>query len=49
MTIIKDIFKIIADGIDITGIIILIYGFAKQIIKYIIVEFLKEPFKTPIQ
>ena len=49
MTAIKEVFKIIAEGIDIIGIIILIYGFSKLLIKYIIIEFLKAPFRTPIK
>lgn len=48
MEFIKDIFKVIAECIDIIGIIILIFGFAKLFIKYLGKEFLKHPFKTPI-
>lgn len=49
MEVIKDFFKIIADVVDIIGIIILIYGFIKQLIKYIGIEFLHHPFKTSIK
>lgn len=49
MDFIKDIFLVIADAVDIIGILILIYGFAKLLLKYISVEFLKHPFKTPLK
>ena len=45
---IKDIFISIADIIDIIGVVILIFGFAKLLIKYLGKEFLKHPFRTPI-
>jgi|TARA_B110000908_G_C9833057_1_gene262202 uncharacterized membrane protein len=45
---IKEIFIIIAEIIDIIGIIILIFGFAKLLMKYLGKEFLKHPLITPI-
>ncbi len=45
---IKDVFKVIAEVIDIIGVTILIFGFAKLLIKYLGKEFLDHPFKTPI-
>lgn len=48
MAIIKEILLTIAEGMDFFGIIILIYGFTKLLIKYIIIEFIRQPFKTPI-
>lgn len=44
MEVIKEIFEYLADGIDIIGITILLYGFAKAIIRFIKVEFKKEEF-----
>lgn len=48
METIKVVFLYIAEVIDIIGICILIYGFAKLLIKFISKEFLKHPFKTPL-
>lgn len=45
---IKEIFLFIAEIIDVIGITILIFGFAKLLIKYIWKEFLKHPFRTPL-
>ncbi|MFT5819806.1 MAG: putative membrane protein [Crocinitomix sp.] len=45
---IKEIFIFIAEIIDVIGIAILIFGFAKLLVKYIVKEFLKHPFKTPL-
>ena len=44
----KGIFVLIAEIIDIIGIIILIFGFTKLLIKYLGKEFLKHPFRTPL-
>ena len=48
MDLIKEIFLFIAEIIDIIGITILIFGFAKLLVKYVRKEFLKHPFRTPI-
>ena len=45
---IKEIFLLISEIIDIIGIVILIFGFTKLLIKYLRKEFLKHPFRTPI-
>lgn len=45
---IKELFAVIADIIDIIGISILIFGFAKLLIKYLGKEFLNQPFRTPL-
>jgi uncharacterized membrane protein len=45
---IKEIFLLTAEVIDIIGIAILIFGFAKLLIKYLGKEFLKHPFRTPL-
>ena len=39
MDLIKEIFKIIAEGVDIIGILILLFGFLKLLIKYLKIEF----------
>ena len=49
MEFIKYAFLYIADVVDIIGICILIYGFAKLFLKFLSKEFLKHPFKTPIR
>ncbi len=46
---IKDIFKVIAEIINMIGILILIYGFGKLLLKYLKIEFLTHPFKTSIK
>lgn len=48
MEFLKYVFKIIAEFIDIIGVIILIFGFTKLFIKYLGKEFLTNPFNTPI-
>ena len=45
---IKEIFKSIAEIINIIGISILIFGFAKELFKYLIVEFKEGIMLTPI-
>jgi uncharacterized membrane protein len=45
---IKEIFVLVAEIIDIIGIGILIFGFAKLLVKHLGKEFLKQPFRTPI-
>jgi uncharacterized membrane protein len=45
---IKELFILVAEIIDIIGIGILIFGFAKLLVKYLGKEFLKQPFRTPI-
>ena len=43
------IFSVIAEGIDVIGILILIFGFAKELIKYIAVEFKGGVMQTPLR
>jgi uncharacterized membrane protein len=46
---IKNVFLYIADIVDIIGICILIYGFAKLLLKYLYEEFFNNSFKTPLK
>lgn len=45
---ILSIFAIIAEVISMTGITILVYGFTKELLKYIIAEFKDGFFATPV-
>ena len=47
MEIIKNAFSSLGEVIDLIGILILLYGFVKNLIKYITLEFIKFPFKAP--
>jgi uncharacterized membrane protein len=49
MEVIKEVFKMIAEIINIIGITILIFGFAKELIKYLIAEFKNGVMLTPIR
>ena len=49
MEVIKVSFKVIAEIINIIGITILIFGFAKELIKYLIAEFQNGVMLTPIR
>ena len=49
MEVIKEGFKVIAEIINIIGITILIFGFAKELIKYLIAEFKNGIMLTPIR
>lgn len=45
---VKGVLIEIAHWIEILGIVILVYGFVKLFIKFIVKEFFSHPFKTPI-
>ena len=45
---IRSILEIIADWVEIFGVSILIYGFIKFFIKFLVTEFYKTPFRTPV-
>jgi len=45
---VREFFGIIAEIIDLIGILILIFGFLKILVKYLYVEFLHHPLRTPI-
>ena len=49
MNVLKEIFGAIAEGIDIIGVAILVYGFLKVLIKYISAELNKNPLVVPIK
>ena len=49
MEIIIEGFQIVAEIINIIGVIILIFGFAKELIKYLMVEFKGGIMSTPIR
>ena len=49
METIKEVFAVIGEVIDIIGIIILLYGFAKVLLAYLWTEFIKKPFKTSVR
>ena len=48
MEIIKEILILIAEWIEILGVIVLLYGFVKFFIKFLHAEFFKHRFKSPI-
>lgn len=45
----KEALIIIADYIEIIGVLVLVYGFAKFFVKFIKFEFVKYPFKSPLK
>ena len=49
MNAIKSFFVAISEGIDIIGVSILVYGFAKLLIKFLRQELVKNWFNVPIQ
>ena len=49
METIKETFSIIAELIDIIGVLILLYGFLKALIKYASAEFSKNPLSFPVR
>ncbi len=49
MEVIKGSFKIIAEIINVIGITILTFGFAKELIKYLLIEFKNGVMFTPIR
>ncbi len=49
MTLLKEFFNYLSNAIDVIGVFILVFGFAKSLLKYAIAEFSGNPLKISVK